>query len=72
MTLPAEKQTLIRLVSGEVIQFSYKESIGYTILLSECRILFPPQLAYAVFPNGMEVHKAHIAWEAQGGLFSGY
>lgn len=70
--IPAEKQRLLRLITGEIIQFAHEQEAGDYLRLRDCRIVFPSELVCSLFPSGMEVRQAHIVWQAQGGMFAGY
>jgi len=63
---------LLRLTTGEIIQFAHAQELEDHIALTDCRILFPPELTCSAFPHGMDIRKECIVWESYGGLVAGY
>lgn len=62
---------LLRLRTGELVHFAKASMAGDFVHLTDCRILFPPDLADSRFDRGMDVRKDAIVWVADDGYFDG-
>ena len=62
---------LLRLRSGELVHFARASMAGEFVHLTDCQILFPPELTDSKFDRGMDVRKDAIVWVADDGYFDG-
>lgn len=62
---------LMRLRTGEIVHFAKAIMAGEFVHLTDCRILFPPDLVDSKFDRGMDVRKDAIVWVADDGYFNG-
>ena len=62
---------IMRLVTGEIVHFSKSSDAGDYLQLTDCRILFPPDLTDSKFDRGMDVRKNAIVWVADDGYVDG-